>query len=195
MLILEQKALKLKNVKFNSNMHPCFLYHLEVLGIDLEEICEAFEGMYMDVFVYKPTKKLMGGQKITIKCPWCGEKFDNLVKHTWKEHRKKRESLLVVKLQNELYKEQLKRVKRDKTNYFTHAVLFGATCQYCVRPAIPGREGKCALPESARNKMRSLKTLGFSCDGFNKSWLSEELMGGVIYRYGEEENELEEAGK
>jgi hypothetical protein len=185
--------MKLRNVSFKSPKHPCFLYNVDALGITLEELQEAFEGMYMDVYEYVPLRKLMGGQKITTKCPWCGESFDNLVKHIWKEHKKKRDDLLIVKLQNELYKQQLRIVKSNKRNYFAHAVLFGSTCQYCVKPRIPGREGKCALPESARNKMRSLNVLGFSCDGFDSLQLSEKLMGGVIYA--EKKDELEEAGK
>jgi len=86
-----------------------------------------------------------------------------------------------VKMQNELYSMLLKKVKSNKNLYFSHAVLFSAECSYCENPCVEGRHGMCALPESARNKMRSLNVFGFSCDSFDKDWLKDPWMCGIIY--------------
>lgn len=99
-------------------------------------------------------------------------------------------TLSIVKMQKELYSQLLRRVKSNKMNYFAHAFLFGASCQFCPNPSVEGRSGMCALPESARNKMRSLKLLGFSAYGFNPKWLDNEFMCGVAYAK-KESNRLE----
>lgn len=99
--------------------------------------------------------------------------FTTRSKKNWKQQ--------VVTMQRELYSKLMKKVKSNKHNYFSHAVLFGATCQFCNSPVVEDRAGMCALPESARNKMRSLKLLGFSADNFDPEWLHNVWMCGVIY--------------
>lgn len=51
-------------------------------------------------------------------------------------------------------------------NYEALAFLMHKECEYCDNPIVYGREGKCALPESARNKMRSIRLLGLEMPNF-----------------------------
>ena len=172
---------KLEGVRLNPRPHLCFLYDLKKLGITTEEFIRSIEGWHMDVFEWRIAVKKGGAARRQTKCPWCEEKQKDLISHIDLVHNKKSEDLEVVKMQNALYSQLMKRIKSNKRNYFSHAVLFGSTCAQCVRPRIEGRFGMCALPESARNKMRSLKLLGFSCQSFDSKYIRSKWHCAVIY--------------
>lgn len=171
----------LTNVKFEPRPHLCFLYNLEGLGITPEEFAASIEGWSMDIYKWEIVGRKGGNPGRQRKCPWCDIKQDNLIEHMALAHYKKEKHLEIFKMQNALYSTMLKKVKSDKRNYFSHAVLFGATCTYCKKPRIESRFGMCALPESARNKMRSFKLLGFSCQDFDAKKLDDEWLCAIIY--------------
>jgi len=50
----------------------------------------------------------------------------------------------------------------DVMGYYVHA-----ECQDCDGVMTDERKGKCQIPEATRSRMRSLKTLGFKCSGFD----------------------------
>lgn len=164
------------NVELRPKASLCFMYWFKSLGVSPKEIAASLNYMYMDIYRWEDK----GRQPRISKCPWCGEKIEELEAHL-KSHGKSIDSLRIRKMQDALYRELMKKVKEDKNNYFSHVFLFGSSCQYCIKPLVKGRKGMCALPESARNKMRSLRTLGFKSDNFDPEWLSEEFMGGIAY--------------
>lgn len=179
-MIKNVTTLKLKDVTLNPMPHLCFLYDLKKLGITSEEFAASIEGWYMDIYKWIPTIG-MGGATRQTKCPWCEEKYKDLIEHIDLAHHKKPKALDIVKMQNALYSKLMKKIKSNQRNYFSHAILFGSSCGYCIRPRIEGRFGMCALPESARNKMRSLRLLGFLCQDLDEDCLKEEWFCAIIY--------------
>lgn len=182
-MLERQETILMTDIKLNPRPHLCFLYDFNRLGVTPKEVASSMEGWHMTIFRWI-MKKGMGGTTSQRKCPWCGENFPgNLWQHIVSEHHRNLAHLEVVKMQNALYSQLMKTIKSHRENYFSHAVLFGSTCKYCVRPRIKGREGMCALPESARNKQRSLSFLGFSCKGLsNESWLHDRWLCAILHK-------------
>jgi len=175
---IARKTIKNCKIKLSSKNAACFMYDFDKLGITNKELAKAFEGAKL--WVYKVDKLEMS--KSTRKCPYCGELHPNLKKHL-KEHKRTSKDVALLKFQQKLYKELLDVQRKKQT--IAAFVFTGSGCKMCANPIKKGREGLCAVPESARNKIRSLKTVGFECDGFKDKWLGEKY--GVIIIQGAKE--------
>lgn len=152
---------QLKNVKLEPKQTDCFLHDFDLLGVSTEDLRDELEGQIIRVYL-----GVMNNFKIGTKCFWCFQKFQNekeLLEHTVNVHYKTLKAMKVLRLQEELY--------RHKLNLFRAGVIdatyFAYTnwlCQHCDDRNARGR-GLCSIPESARNKVRSLNVLGLSADG------------------------------
>jgi len=163
------KKLVISNCKVKVNKKAqCFLYNFDLAGIVNKNLEKSFNGMTL--YVYKFAHKKIAGRK----CFWCGKKLQDaskLLSHTLAMHQKTSADLELLRIQKELYSMLLKSIKAKKE--FFQFIFTWRSCQMCVNPITKGREGLCAIPESARNKCRSLKELGFDCDGFLDKWKSD----------------------
>jgi hypothetical protein len=139
----------------------CFLYgtHPDSLALDFLKTWLK-EDKFMDIYEFT------GRFGSSVKCPWCGTKYYNLLEeHMEQKHKKTSEDLNTIKLSQKTYSLLLNYLRNR--NYETLAFYIHRVCAYCEKPNVKGREGKCAIPESARNKMRSIKELGLTFNGFN----------------------------
>jgi len=163
--------------KFKLSKSSCFMYELNRAGISKRELRGYFHGKCMDIYRYQ------GVIRSTMQvCPWCRAKqydHESLLFHIGRVHNKTGSNLWELRMQKDLYRLLLMYVRGG--NYDALSFLTQSTCQFCEKPNIDGREGMCAIPESSRNKTRSLKLLGFSCDGF--SWKNyDHTHAVIIYR-------------
>lgn len=143
-----------------NNKVKCFMYKFEDSGLSIKQLEKWFEGKAIDMYEF--TGKFPS--KIR-KCPWCGGLYDNAKKHI-KSHGKKGYDLMSIKIADSLYSLLLNGYLRNG-HYEALSFMAHRRCSYCISPEVEGRHGKCALPESARNKPRSLAVLGFECDEFD----------------------------
>jgi hypothetical protein len=93
-----------------------------------------------------------------------------------KDHSERDET---IRLSNDLYRLLLNYLRSG--HYDALSFLVHRECSYCVKPNIKGREGLCAIPESSRNKPRSLRVLGFECANFNVASYSHNTVS-IIWR-------------
>ena len=167
--------------------HPCYLYDFDSMGITPEQFAEVIVGEEAMIFE-KPFKDKLAGTK----CPWCDynarkkaqkgnlRTFDHQISmqnHIY-THVKNIVSYQVLKFQSELYTMRLQLVRQG--HHECIAFLVQHECNYCIAPVIEGREGMCALPTSTRNRMRSLKTLGYPIKSITKHRIYEWSAMGVI---------------
>ena len=81
---IARKTITNCKIKFlEPTQHSCFMYDFEKAGITAKELADIFEGAKL--WVYKVDKVVMS--KSTRKCPYCGEKPENLKKHLKDEHK------------------------------------------------------------------------------------------------------------
>lgn len=141
----------------------CFFYDFERAGLVNEDLVNFFENKCIDIYQYN--KSLLTPLRAK-KCPWCKVMYDDLEGHIFSAHKKKVIDYNLFKMQLEIYYKLLLPYVRNN-NYDALSFMIQGECVMCVEPRIKGREGMCALPESARNKIRSLTLLGFACEGFD----------------------------
>lgn len=156
------KRLVIRKPRLNIHEDPCFMYRFRDAGISRRELRGYFHGKCMDIYRYHGV--ILGRMQV---CPWCRAKqrdHENLLFHIGRTHNKTGSNLWELRMQIDLYRLLLMYVRNG--NYDALSFLTQSTCQFCECPIVDGREGMCAIPESSRNKTRSLKILGFSCDGF-----------------------------
>ena len=172
------KKLKIRNCKLNNRMktHSCFLYDFNKLGITYPQLEEAFEGCELRVYRNDSKKERLSDR--LQKCLYCGEKFDNLAKHLKTVHNIPTLNVATARFQLDLYREMLRLVRKDVNIWYF--VFTSVTCQLCDGKKKDNREGICLLPESTRNKVRSLNVLGFTCDGFDDKWVKHYNRYGFI---------------
>lgn len=155
------KRLVIEDPKFTFDTDGCFLNDYYTAGLTKLDLYDYFSGKCMDLYTYSGVVKSMR------KCPWCGkmcEHLEDLVMHIGDEHKKSRYDLRLLKMQKELYTMLLDYCRNG--NYDALSFLTHNSCTMCEQPLIKGREGKCAIPESARNKPRSMIYWGFNCKGY-----------------------------
>lgn len=162
---------KIKNVRLNIDPeHSCFLYNFYQSGINKVTLTNWFEGKIIDIYEFR------GRFGTTKTCPWCKAK---LTKLHLKSHNKTEDDLISFKLSNKLYQLLLYYLRND--HYDALAFLVKRECTYCINPNVKNREGKCAIPESSRNKPRSLSLLNFKCNGLDINKLSRNSVA-IIYK-------------
>jgi hypothetical protein len=144
------------NIKPDNN---CYLYHFKEAGLSIKQLINWLNGKILDVYEFTGR---FGSSK---KCPWCGSyDFDDFEEHI-KEHGKTIDNLHTNKLAQKTYPLLLEYNRND--HYDALGFYVNATCQDCIAPVSPDRQGKCEIPEATRSRMRSLKTMGFECNNFN----------------------------
>ena len=168
------KKLVIKNVSLKIKpKNNCFLYHFKRAGLSRRELVDWLNGKLIEVYDFT------GRFGKPRKCPWCDEEeYDNLEEHI-KKHDTSIDDIHIIKLSQQAY-----RILLDFTrtgDYDTLMFFVHKECQYCIGPFSKDRQGKCELPESSRNKFRSLKSMGFKCDGLNIKSLPENSVA-FIYR-------------
>jgi hypothetical protein len=165
-------SLTLKDVKLEPKKSLCFMHDYEFLGIDIADIQAEMEGQCMLVYTGDFSSAVRFG-----KCPWCGQQgLDQL--HINKVHDKSAVNLHQYKFQIELYRERLRLLRAGKIDH-TYFVYMNVQCQFCDFEQKRGR-GLCSIPESARNKTRSLTAMGFSASNFPAIFLEKPNLGYLI---------------
>jgi len=167
--------------------HKCYLYDLEAMGITPEQFADVISGSNAYLFE-KPLVEVIRSNK----CAWCeynDRKQNGIGKRgaTWRGtmlqdhvyvHNKNIVDFQVNKFQQELYTLRLQLVRKG-----FHAALnflVEHECQLCLNPIAEGREGKCAIATSPRNRIRSLKTLGYPIKHLKKLKVEEWSILGII---------------
>jgi len=138
------------------------MYDIAETGLIKRDLLKFFSGKCMDVYRYIGVIR----SRMSV-CPWCRKKHvDNkhLVAHISSKHNKYESTLFEYRMQLDLYRLLLEYCRNG--NYDAMSFLTQSVCQLCSMPLIDSRKGKCAIPESSRNKPRSFKILNFICDGF-----------------------------
>ena len=149
----------IKNTELNIKPdNDCYLYKIKESGLSTKEFTNFFNDKVMDIYEFT------GRFSTSKKCPWCENQFNNLEEHI-SEHNKSLSDVNTNKLSARAYTLLLSYLRTD--NYDTLAFYLHLQCQYCIAPISPDRKGKCEIPSSTRNRMRSLKILGFKCEGFD----------------------------
>jgi len=147
--------------------HKCFLYDFEKMGITPKQFSDVIINRRAYLFE-KPFKDRLAGYC----CPWCEynskKELSGLQKPNYYGvrmqdhlyvHKKNLVSYQVRKFQEELYTIRLQLVREGWHECM--AFLVEHECQFCITPRVKGRKGMCSIPSSTRNRMRSLKTLGY----------------------------------
>uniref|UniRef100_A0A6M3L104 Uncharacterized protein n=1 Tax=viral metagenome TaxID=1070528 RepID=A0A6M3L104_9ZZZZ len=162
----------IKNPTINIQKTNCYLYNFKEGGFSEKQFTKWLNGKIMDIYEFT------GKFGKTTKCPWCGDKFD-LLDHLPKHHQKYEENLNTIKLSNQLYALLLSYLRNG--NYDALSFFMHKECQYCINPIVKGREGKCSIPSSTRNKPRSIKLLRLKFNGFNTNNYSKNCIC-IIYK-------------
>lgn len=166
-------SLTLKNVRLNIQPTACFMHDYELLGVTHDDVRDELEGCVMYIYTGDFTGKLRA-----TKCPWCDEKPDDLVRHAAVTHGKTDINIKMFKFQQEMYRERLVLLRSGVIDH-TYFVYLNKICQFCDDETRRGR-GLCAIPESARNKTRSLLLMGFEADSFPQSFLAKPNLGYIV---------------
>jgi len=177
--ILLIKKMVIKNCKLK--FHPydldetCYLYDFEKLGITEKELAKSFEGCHLRVY----KNNMLSLSRSIRKCIYCKELVTDMKSHLV-IHNKKEKDFIIAKFQLDLYKKLLDLI-RSKNVIFAFAFTT-RNCDLCVDKVHKNRVGLCVIPESSRNKVRSLKMLGFSCDDFDDNWIQNAYYGFIIHK-------------
>jgi hypothetical protein len=162
-------SIKLQGVSIAPKECDCFLHDYELLGVTLKEIVDDLEGQRMLIYTgdFSRDTNLRN-------CPWCKQKVDNPTTHC----KSSALSVKVLKFQIELYREKLRLLRTGEIDH-SYFVYTNWLCQHCVDKTTRGR-GLCSIPESARNKVRSLRVMGFKASNFISSLLKKPNIGYII---------------
>ena len=167
--------------------HKCYLYDLEAMGITPEQFADVISGSQAYLFE-KPFTDFLRASR----CAWC-EYNDKKQKGIGKRgkmwggirlqdhvytHNKNIVDFQINKFQQELYTLRLGLVR--KGFHAALSFLVEHECQLCLNPIAEGREGKCTIPTSPRNRVRSLKTLGYPIKHLKKLRTIEWSALGII---------------
>jgi len=149
--------------KLKKRTGGCFLYDWKSLGITPNQFVDVVAGREALLF-----EKPFVEHSNASNCPWCDFKARSkhhrgvgtyLREHVFTHPGKTILSYQLVKFSKEMYTIKLQLVRRGYHESFPFFVEH--SCQDCLNPVVKGREGKCAIPTSTRNRMRSLATLGY----------------------------------
>lgn len=173
MKITRIHSLTLKDVKLSPLPSDCFMHDFDLLGVTVADVRDELEGQRMLIY----TGDFASGFRIS-SCPWCKESFQNIDVHIFDKHTKTIVQLKMYKFQIDLYKERLRLLRAGLIDH-TYFVYMNQQCQFCDFERARG-PGLCAIPESARNKTRSLVHLGFSASNFPASLLKKSNIGYII---------------
>lgn len=160
--IVDEITMKRWKPKVNKK-EKCFLYDFKNMGITPSEFADVIAGRKAYIFEQPFNDKLRA-----VKCPWCDFKESKrtevndhpvrLQDHIF-SHGKNVVSLQVLKFQKDLYSLRLQFVRNGYHECI--AMLVEHECQFCLEKRVKGRELMCSIPTSTRNRMRSLKKLGY----------------------------------
>jgi len=169
--------------------HPCFLYNFKAMGITRTQFANLIIGKKAMLFE-KPLEEELRAKK----CPWCdfnerggrkmfsnrdGKPFKTVpLSHHVMSHDKNFVSVQALKFQKELYVYRLQLVRDGY--HGAMPFLVEHECNFCISPEAKGRKNKCALPQSSRNKMRSLKVLGYPLEEITKYRTHKWSLLGII---------------
>lgn len=176
MKIYRIHSLTLKDVKLKPLRSDCFMHDLELLGVTVNDIQEELEGQRMLLY----TGDFVSNVRMR-SCPWCKDLEGDLEVHIFEKHNKTFINLKMYKFQIELYRERLRMLRAGLVDH-TYFVYMNHQCQFCDFELARGR-GLCSIPESARNKTRSLIYFGFSASNFPHSLLKRSNIGYIIGRH------------
>lgn len=166
------KSLVLEQVSLNIQPeNSCFLYQFKNAGIGIKQLTKWFEGKTIDIYEFN------GRFGKVNTCPWCSKK--EIDEDHISEHNKTIHDIETIKLTTQAYSLLLKYTRTR--NYDALLFLVNRSCQFCIKPGSKDRVGKCELPESARNKVKSLKILGLKAKGFNINDYTDNSVA-LIYR-------------
>jgi hypothetical protein len=150
--------------------HPCYLYDFKKMGVTRKQFAKVISGKEAILFEKPLTEHIR-----SIKCPWCDFNEKKNKKHLNREakakyrgyslrdhlytHNKTIVDLQARKFQEELYTLRLALVREG----YHEALSFFVDheCQICLDPQIEDRPNMCSIPESPRNRLRSLKLLDY----------------------------------
>jgi len=167
----------LKGVKIQPEICDCFLHDYETLGVTEEQVRDHLEGQRMLIY----TGDFSSHYKLR-SCPWCHEKEklvdDFFTAEHLREHNKKPIHAKIRKFQEELYSEKLRLIRSGEIDH-TYFMYTNSACQLCDNMLARG-PGICAMPESARNKVRSLRVLRFKAKNFPEGLLKKPNIGYII---------------
>ena len=169
-------SLILKNVKIFPKQDGCFLHNYELLGLTIKNIEDEFENNKMIIYNGDFTQKLP-----MKKCPWCDKYIDgDFVEHIETDHNKTLNLMKVLRFQEELYREKLRLLRGGLIDH-SWFVYTNYSCQHCVDKNVRGK-GLCSVPESARNKTRSLNIVGLTADNLPEFFKKIPNIGYLIGR-------------
>lgn len=176
MYIKRVHTLTLKNVSIKPVTSDCFLHDYEFMGIDKSSLKDEFEGQKMFIYIGKFSKSISFRS-----CHWCHEKMNTVQdykEHLMKVHLKTMQSVSLLKFQEDMYREKLRLLRAGIIDH-TYFVYLNYYCQMCDNRQKRGR-GLCSIPESSRNKTRSINALRLSSDGFDSFWKKLPNIGYII---------------
>ena len=166
--------LVIKNPNIDIQETRCFLYDFKGGGFSLKQFTKWLDGKLLDVYEFTGR---FGQSRV---CPWCKEPLnDDGICICMAFGDRNEDSMNTIKLSNQLYRLLLDYVRNG--NYDALSFLMKKECQYCINPVAEGREGLCAIPESARNKPRSMRLLGLEFGNFNFANFSPNAVA-ILYK-------------
>lgn len=179
--------IKIKRWLPKIKLHKCYLYDLDALGVTPEQLADVISGSKAYLFE-KPFDSFLRANR----CAWC--EYNDRRQHgvgkkraKWRGiilqdhiyvHNKNIVDFQVNKFQQELYTLRLQLVRKGYCAALSFLVEH--ECQLCLNPVVEGREGKCAIATSPRNRVRSLKNLGYPIKHLKKLRTVEWSALGII---------------
>jgi len=169
---------------------PCYLYDFDKMGITTEEFGDLLRGQEAMLFEFPLEENIR-----SFKCCWCeynalkviqrkvratkGIYWRNLGldNHVYK-HNKNPVDFQVQKFQKDLYVMRLELVRQGYHGALSFLVEH--QCQICLNRRVKDRPNMCSIPEAPRNRVRSLKLLGYPIKEITKLRRVEWSILGVI---------------
>uniref|UniRef100_A0A6M3JSH8 Uncharacterized protein n=1 Tax=viral metagenome TaxID=1070528 RepID=A0A6M3JSH8_9ZZZZ len=155
--LVDRLTIENPTMAMNKKALNCFLYQFKEGGFSVKQFTDWLDGKIMDIYEFT------GRFGHSSRCPWC-EYEGNLVQGHIRKHKKTEEDINTVKLSKQAYGLLLDYLRNG--NYDALIMYVHRSCQYCINPITKGRKGMCAIPESARNKMRSVGDLRLRFNDF-----------------------------
>lgn len=168
---------------------PCYLYDFDKMGITAEEFGDILRGQEAMLFEKPIEEKLRA-----IKCCWCEHNSREALKKKdkpkgvyWKhhgledhvyEHNKNHVDFQVQKFQRDLYSIRLELVRHGYHGALSFLVEH--QCQICLTRRVEDRPSMCSIPEAPRNRVRSLKLLGYPIKNITRLRRVEWSILGII---------------
>lgn len=188
-LPLMVEEFRMKPWKLEIPKHDCYLYNFKKMGITGKQFVEIFKGKPAILFEKKIDEKVRA-----VRCAWCEYNARDKTKYVPKRqfparrglilsdhvytHNKNPVDFQVQKFQKEFYSLRLQYVRMGY--HAATCFLVQHQCQICINPKVKGRPFMCSIPESPRNRMRSLKLLGYPIEHLTDLRRVEWSILGVI---------------